>query len=41
MSAQLDDSLDNLSAMQASKHRSLIAQVKQHFAAALQKLQFS
>ena len=38
---QPDDSLDNLSNLQLGKQRQLAAQVKQSFAAALQKLQFS
>jgi hypothetical protein len=35
----IEDSLDNLSALHISQQRSLLAQVKQKFVMALQKLQ--
>jgi hypothetical protein len=35
----IEDSLDNLSALHLSQQRSLLAQVKQKFVIALQKLQ--
>lgn len=37
----VEDSLDNLSALHLSQQRSLLAQIKQKFAIALQKLQSS